>query len=610
MLANKLPEEQANVIVVSRPIEVVLTEEGVTPLSLVLPPLEDLMDMRALQHASFSLSEYAQATWAKFEGVFRHELSLLEQRADEFSESPTFLNHLANLAELGGDRDKEGRFLAIGHKKFGDVFFKHRVAENLIVRHKTVEAEKLFREMDLRQDVFANLRLAYFHVQRREIDSAFEAVARAVGIDPLHYGARLFEGALRLLRGEYQSAIHSFRIATEERPNSSVAHANAAIAYVFLKKPEKALISLRKSVALDPLNKNAITLLADLSYKQNCNEDAVPALRYFLDFEQKDAPLWGRLARALLELGEIGEAIAALKRQGSIEDTSSVWNNLGVAYSRKGDKKRALESYKYAMEKDSEEPTRDTFLAARNVALMFNENGDYQSLLKLASAIIAEDENQLIPKDRALCSLYMFFAQALRKTGRQREAISFLESLVDFSDICVPLKAWVVSTLVGRYSLTTQTRPRAIELARTIGVPLLKSTTLSPDAERSLANNLAFAFAEDGRVDEAQHLLSYLSRSIHNMPYQTATLGLIHMRKGHLERAMALYQEAIGLATGKDDKARIRQKFNYELGRALIERDPSRARRYLQKAIDEKAGEQELVEAAKDFKKQLVSLPK
>lgn len=605
MLVNPSPEERADVVVARWPIEVVLAEEGATPLSLVLPPLEDLMEMRALQRTHFSLSEYARSTWAKFEGLFRHELNVLEKKAAQFSDSPTFLNHLANFAELGGDREREGEFLALARERFKDDFFEHRVAENLIARNKNEEAERVFRGMDLTKDISANLRLAYFHVQRREIDKAVEAVARAVEIDPLHFGSRLFEGALRLITVDYRAAIHSFRVALEERPNSSVVHANIAVAYVFLRRPEKALVSLRRSVALDPLNKNAITLLADLSYNAHCNEDAVPALRYFLGFEQKDASVWARLARALLELGEVGEAIAALKRQGSIEDTSAVWNNLGVAYYRRGDKRKALESYKYAMEKDSADPTHSTFMAARNVALMFNEFHDYKSLLKLTLAVIAEDKARLIPKDKLLCSLYMFFIQALSKTGQREEAVRFSENILNEQNACLPLKAWIVGLLLGRFAYSAQTRPRAIELARKVGMVLLKRDDLEEDAERSLANNMAVVFAEDERLEEAESFLPYLSRWIHRTPYQTATLGLIHMRKGHVERAMALYEEAIRLAISKEDKTRIRQKLNYELGRAHLEADPSRARRYLEKVINERDGEEGLVEAGKVLQKQL-----
>ncbi len=62
MLEDKVPDTESSLTVRRRPIELVLTEEGLTPLALVLPPLEDLMEMKALQTARFSLHELAETT--------------------------------------------------------------------------------------------------------------------------------------------------------------------------------------------------------------------------------------------------------------------------------------------------------------------------------------------------------------------------------------------------------------------------------------------------------------------------------------------------------------------------------------------------------------------
>ena len=69
-----------------------------------------------------------------------------------------------------------------------------------------------------------------------------------LAIEPFDFNARLLEGALRLVRGDYELAIQSFRFAAEERPNSSTLHTNFAIAYIFLKRNEKALASARNRV--------------------------------------------------------------------------------------------------------------------------------------------------------------------------------------------------------------------------------------------------------------------------------------------------------------------------------------------------------------------------
>jgi hypothetical protein len=45
------------------------------------------------------------------------------------------------------------------------------------------------------------LRIAFFLVQRNDLDEAARVVSRVLATDPFNYGGRLFEGALRLAKG-------------------------------------------------------------------------------------------------------------------------------------------------------------------------------------------------------------------------------------------------------------------------------------------------------------------------------------------------------------------------------------------------------------------------
>ena len=80
--------------------------------------------------------------------------------------------------------------------------------------------------------------------------------------------------------------------------------------------------------------------------------------------------------------------------------------------------------------------------------------------------------------------------------------------------------------------------------------------------------------------------LQQLSNVFHKEPYPTATLGLFHLRKGNIERAQQFYEEAIHLAKNAEDKTRIRQKLNLELGLEYLHSEPSRARRFLQRVTE------------------------
>lgn len=587
MLTNNLPIQHDKLEVIPRPVELLFADDGVAPLTLILDPLEDLAEMHAHRKMNFSLKEYAAVEWDKMAGIFAEEMQVLQHKEDRFHNAPTFINRLANLAELAGDRSREENFLLRIRELVDDEFVEHRLGENLLARGKIDDAEKLFTGLNLQQDSYANLRLAFLQVKRKDLDAALLFVDRAVSIDPLDFGVRLFEGSLHLVRGEYDLAIQSFRFAAEERQTSCVLFTNLALAYIYIGKSEKAFAALRKAVALDPSNENAIALLSDWAFIKGRDEDAVPSLRCFLQFEQKNSAMWSRLARALLEMGEANEAIATLKRQGSIENTSAVWNNLGVAYHRQHVKKKAYEAFKYAMKLEGDHNSRDVYLAARNIAALLVEDHAYKDTLSFTKAFFAEDIKRMMLSDPQLGDVYIFHVIALLHTGFMKEAARISEQLLTVPNAAPNVVAWLAASLISYYSLEDETCAMALNLVRSHEGLL---TTLQPQyiqIKNILTNNIAFAYLEAGDIDTAKQYLQQLSNVVHKEPYPTATLGLFHMRKGNIDRAEHLYEEAIHLAKMPEDKKRIRQKLNFELGVQYFDTDPSRARRYLQKVAEQ-----------------------
>ena len=438
-----------------------------------------------------------------------------------------------------------------------------------------------------------------FHVRRAEFAAASARVAKALEIDPLDFGALLFDGGLQLLAGRYQDAIRSLRLASEERPTSAAVYTNMAVAYARLGLSDKAFVSLKKAVALAPLNATAVFLLADFAFEHGRDEDAVPGLRYLLRFEQKLPEGWARLARATLQLHDTDTATTALRRQASLYESSGVWNNLGVAYAIRNDRERALQAFKRALDLGSADIGRDYFLAARNIAQMLAESGANDDLLRFTTAVLDSDTKQLTRQDDALSDLYALHMHGLRCTGNltamRNVAAAVLEAGV-FSDRLV---AWTLSSVVAYDALYERDRARALTQFEN-WKQWIDETPIRDDVRRTmLYNNIAFALAEAGRLDEAEAYLGRIASRIHKDPYPTATLGLVSIRRGHIQKGMLRYREAIGLAKSRTDKTRIRQKLNLELARHHMESNPSKARRLLAAIIDSNGGEPALIEQAR-----------
>ncbi|MEI6545254.1 MAG: tetratricopeptide repeat protein, partial [Methylococcales bacterium] len=486
-----------------------------------------------------------------------------------------------------------------------DPFFDHRIGDNLIFRNQTAEAEKLFLSLDLKNDVYANLRLAYFSIQKNDFDAASIFVQSALEIDYLDYSARMIDGVLRLIHGDYELAIQSFRVAAEERQGSASLYVNMAVAYIFLKQRSKAFITIKRAVALEPLNENAVMLFADLAFAEERNEDSLSSLKHFLEFEQKSPAIWARLARALLYLGQTDEAIAALKRHGSLEDSSAVWNNLGVAYIEQHNYQKAYGALSHALLMEENNRGRDYLLAARNICQLLAIKNNFQDLLKFSSVILRESDQNIIKNDPDLSDIVAFNLHSLWKLGKKIEFVALSESIIYEDNVSPRLKAWVVSGLITHYTSIDDGNSVAVTLSEQFAYILNELGKQDTYRKEQLINNIAYVYAEAGRLHDSERYINYLSLKIHKDPYPTATLGLLNFRKGNLERGQQLYSEAITLALNQHEKNRIRQKLNLELARISIHQnqDIKKTNRLLDKVINENQGSAELVLLAKRLKR-------
>lgn len=594
MQNDLIPGNGQSLVVQPQPIKLVLSEDVGDQLALVLPPIEDLAEVGKVTGKHFSLRANVDDQWGAFRRAFSVEFDQLEQKRARFGNSKTFITHLANLAELAGRRESEYDVLADTPEKNRDPFFQRLIAENLFARGHSAEAEKIWLLLDSENDVAAGLRIAFLTAQKNDFDGAARVLSRVLSVDPLNYSARLFEGALRLAKGQPQQAIQSFKIAEEERPTSSVLFTNKAVAYLYAKSHEKALAALRKAVALDPLNENAVTLLADVSHANGHDEEAVPALRYFVSLEQRSPSIWGRLARALLAIKQPQEALDALRRQASQEDTPAVWNNIGVARLANKHRSEAMSAFKHAIGKATDETLVDALLAVRNSLALLVEEKHYKEVLRLANLVLSQDQARSCRYTKKLCDIYVFMLYSMRRLNRAQEAQELSEELLSDEGIILDLKIWLITQLLAHYAISPAGADRAVQLARKSVNLIEKLGAVRDRLKEGFVNNLVFAFAETGHVDEAQALLSHISNLVHRSPYPTATLGLLHFRKGNIERGVLLYEEAIRLSDQEKDKARIRQKLNLELGLHFLPTEPHRAQRLLQKVDNERDGAIEL----------------
>jgi len=600
MPVPKINSGDMNLEVELKPLQVFLHAGETEILTFVLPPTDDLDEVKSIGEQYAQLERLSVNEGFRFLQEFRLEFALLQGKFEQFKESPTYLNRLANFAAIVGDRDAEASYLALAREHSSDVLIAHRQGENLIARNRSAEAEQVFAGLDLGTDLYANLRIASLNVQRNNMATARSFIDAALRIDPLDYGARIFDGALCIIEHRFADAIRSFRVALEERPNSASAHANMAIAYKLLGLVHKALSAVKRAVVLDPINPYFVGLLSDIAHEIKEDADALPSLRYYVQFDQSRPDIWSRVARACFRMGLLNDAEHALKREGAIKDSVAVWNNLGVCYHRRKEYPRALSAFKHAVLLNAGDWPHETFQAARNAVQTLADMEMPEQAIEFASQVINFDAKGYSLKTPIVSDLYALRIQALLKLRRFELATEEARNILQEPVVANDLVVWTVASMVGLLSLRNGLTDFVQDLISQYWTDTFRPGVNEEQWSR-FVNNVAFAFAEAGNLAQADKALRSIMPRVGTDPYPTATQGLVQMRRGNVERGIALYERAVVLASSPSDKARIKQKLNLELGRFHAQFNARKSQRFLEKVIGVKGGEKQLEVAAEDL---------
>lgn len=581
-VANYTPDNQQ--IATARSIFYIYLGGSIDGLALETEPLEDVSQIRGLRQAAFSLKDHiADDTALSEEAGVR--LKWLLAKSNRFSESATFHNRVANLHAALGDIQMEKVSLERAFDISSSNFFKQRWAESLLRRNSLDEAASIFDALSAApENNRALLGMAAVCVRRGDYVGAREWVDQLCSRGDQSFDLKIFSSGLDLIEGRFSQAISNLRHALSIRENSSVAYSNMGIAFLNLGQAEKAFNSFKRANTLDPFNRTALIALADIGCSLGKNDDAISPLRYYVRFEQKDAGVWSKIARSLFGMRMYRECVDALHNQGAVAESVEVWNNLGVCYSALGDKEKAFRCLRHSLTKVEADDNRSVWMVARNSCQLLAENKSPQDVLKATDYLLEGDSVFELAKTEHISDILLMRLQALESLGRRLEAISLAEEVLTADRVDPKLQRELLIALIGSYGLLGIKLERLNSLID-FSNNLVRSEVFSSADRLRLANNVAFAFAETGRQEDALKMIQSVADRLHKDAYLTATFGLICIKRGDLERGVGLYREAVGLAPRLLDKNRIRQKLNLEMAKAFAaNHDYVRARRALDKA--------------------------
>jgi len=367
-----------------------------------------------------------------------------------------------------------------------------------------------------------------------------------------------------------------FRVALEETevPPSSL-YVNLAAAYWRLGNSDKSIHTLKRAVAIEPINENAVVFLADALHILRRSEEAIPYLEHLTEYERASERVWSRAARACLDAARtkrndvvlLDKARIAMRHHLALHDHAELWNDLGVVEFFAGNKDAALRYFSQSLKK-LDDLRKDYGLPLSNVLVLAIEDKRYDNAYAVSKKYLEEHSPDA---SKAYAKIILQHAVCLEARGEWEEGIRVLEDAlrkdVGNLEACVEM----LNQIVCYYAFVSPQAEENVEYVRQLRTLIEDSDGDLPDivVARS-TNNIAFAYLKAGNAADAEALLPRLSQAIGKDPYSTATLGLYHLIKhGDVKRTEELYTRAVSIAHDKTLKNRIRQTMHFEIARFL-----------------------------------------
>jgi len=570
-------------------IEAPAVEEGCRRSALVFPPLGKLVKGKAI---STRVESSVLPTFAGLDDrVFKAELSDLLRMQHRYPNSTTFLSRVSSLLQACGDTNKAIEYASKAAVINPSAVFKQRLGEAYLYSRNQNAANHVFLELRNEGSVDALLRLAESYINEQNFIGAQELIDEAISLDKFDWRVRLLAGTLALAQAQYEQALRHYRVALQDKPNSSVIQLNIGIAYYLLGHSEKSLRELKKALGINPWNRAALSFFADVAIQEGKELSTTERyLKLYLSLLPQEKSLTGRLADIYFIEGKTKEAIDLLEHVKDRFNDPSIWNNLGVLWAERQPRKAGNyyhKSIKVAGGVSRTHESRGASIAVLNLAHILLAAGEHKQVAVMLTEFMGAAQNRKYLQDEVLCRIPVALMRSLALQNKPDQAVEFASQFVNNPELHLLGRIDIAAAMASYYSSVTGDFTQALDYAKLAYELARQCNIATPDQINMSSNNLAFVLIEQDRLDEAKPLVDRLHVDMNFSEYAYATKGLFALRKGQIERGQDLYERAISLAQSKEKKNAFRQKMNLELGRYWCQTgEYSRASRYLTKVIE------------------------
>jgi tetratricopeptide (TPR) repeat protein len=579
-------QEKKQILIDQSSIETDFIDDPAHGLSITFPSVNSLVGKLNIQPKYLRKSSLPQL--GKENSI--EELKKLLRLKDRFKDSTVFKTRLSELASFCGDLELASKLASEAVQlQPDDLDIRYRLGEKLLENDQNKDSYKIFKHLDNKNYISATLRLAEYEVSRNRLDKAIGYAQKVVTQNSRDWRANLLIGTIHLAKGEYGKSIHFLREASLERPNLSTIYLNKSLAYYLLGNSKRAIEEAKKALSLNPGNKSALTLLTDISFRQDTD---LESSKYYLDkyhrFTGPTKELVDGLSNYYYKKGQRNEGIKLLEDAKGTYNTPDIFNNLGVFWIDRNLDKAAKYFYQAIESAGGIDHVHESYAAEYamvNLARILLEHRKIDECLSLINNYLKKVGFSK-SSDEMISKIYTVAVWCYFRKSDDDDALEMLHQLETLPDITLNLQLDVLGVLTTYNVLIGGDLDASLHYAQKAYEISLARSDLEISKKSMILNNLIFVYLESNQLIKAKELIGNLRLDVIKAEYSYATLGLLNIRTGNIQAGKHYYEIAIGKSVNQPQKLLFKQKLFYELGKYYISKGlPDKAKNNLKKVV-------------------------
>lgn len=548
-------------------------------LKIELPSFDQILNIKNIGLKNIKINSLS-VNYSIISELLQYEKNNILRYKDSLGDLPKYKYRLAVLYEKTGEKEKAENILKDITENDNSNFYHYKYAISLLNKDFELGINEL-KKINV-DETYISLSLAY--LQKGDLESAENNIKHAYNEFDYNSRINLIYALIEQLKGSYQQSICLLREIINLSTPSFATYYLLSMNYVLQKNVKKAYKYCVISNYLNPLNKDSLILLCQISNNLKIYKGMVHKIEQYLDYDNKDISMWSHLAIFYYNEDNNKECKNALRTLLTLDENDySAWNNLALIAIKEHEIEKAEKYFAQAVLKSGENLFR-TKVLENYFQFLFNTK-QYDKLCTIYESLNINQQTML--KSHEAFKYHEYYIYSKYELHEYHAYINLLNELKSSYKQDIVLYSIILNNIICYYC-NIEIDKNQEDLTIYELENLIKKNFLPRRELEKSYNNILFAYLEYNDINNSNRYIVILRDRIDNNPYFNATYGLYYFKYDNIERGEYFYNKAINLCNDNDLKNRLIRKRDLEIAKYYLNHDKKKnAKNKIEKILKE-----------------------